>query len=75
MGKKDARLAKQIASLSDNMMRGMVMSIAEALWGDEADEDWSADTLDSIAFFFHVNVIGPDEPLPKSKIPSKAASR
>jgi hypothetical protein len=75
MGKKDMRLARQIEPLSDNMMRGMVLCIAEVLWGDGADEDWSADTLDSIALAFHVNAIGPDEPLPKSKIPSKAVAK
>jgi hypothetical protein len=74
MGRKDTRLAKQIAPLSDNMLRGMVMSIAEALWGDGSKFDWSADTTAAIAEVFRFNAIGPDEPLPKSKIPSKAVS-
>jgi hypothetical protein len=28
---------------------GLLNSIADALWGDDADESWSADTLDAIA--------------------------
>ena len=64
---KDERLRRQVAALDEQRLRGLVLTLAEALWGDTADKEWSADTLDAIAFAFTAEKIGESQPLPRTK--------
>lgn len=49
---KDDALRRKIEALTETQRTNMLTSVACALWGDEADYDWSADTTEAIASVF-----------------------